>query len=120
MERAQRMSEEDLKTLLAQERLAQQKLTSLTRKLPAMARQVKLGFAMLRDYARGDYRKIPWWSIASLGAALGYFIMPTDMIPDFIPFIGYLDDAAVLAAVMNAIREDMKRYCEARGVTLED
>ncbi len=119
-ERAKHMSEDDLKALLRQERLAEQKVASLARHLPGMVRQVKLGFAMVRDYARGDYRKIPWWSIASVGAALGYFILPTDMIPDFIPLVGYLDDAAVLAAVMSGIREDMKRYCEARGLTLED
>ena len=33
-------------------------------------------------------------------AALAYFILPTDFIPDWIPGIGYADDAAVIAAAV--------------------
>lgn len=37
-------------------------------------------------------------------AALGYFILPTDTIPDMILGLGFTDDAAVLAAALTAIR----------------
>ena len=36
---------------------------------------------------------------AALFGALTYFIMPIDAIPDFIPFLGYLDDWGILVAV---------------------
>ena len=35
--------------------------------------------------------------------ALGYFILPTDLIPDFIPFAGYSDDLAALAWAVKSI-----------------
>jgi len=35
--------------------------------------------------------------------ALAYFIMPIDKIPDFIPGLGFADDAAVLAAAIKSI-----------------
>ena len=36
-------------------------------------------------------------------AALGYFILPLDMIPDFIPIVGYGDDAAVLYGLIKKL-----------------
>lgn len=40
---------------------------------------------------------------AVLVAALAYFIVPTDMIPDFIAGLGYSDDAAVLLAALRSV-----------------
>ncbi len=37
---------------------------------------------------------------AGIFAALGYFISPLDMLPDFAPIIGYTDDAAAIAAAI--------------------
>lgn len=36
-------------------------------------------------------------------AALGYFILPLDLIPDFIPIVGYGDDAAVLYGLIQKL-----------------
>ncbi|MBR1486399.1 MAG: DUF1232 domain-containing protein [Synergistaceae bacterium] len=37
---------------------------------------------------------------AGIIAALGYFISPIDIIPDFIPFVGFTDDLAAIAAAI--------------------
>lgn len=39
----------------------------------------------------------------TLLAALGYFVLPIDAIPDILPFIGFTDDAAVIAAAIAAV-----------------
>ena len=41
-------------------------------------------------------------------AALAYFVLPTDAIPDFIAGIGYTDDAAVFAAMMALVGRNVK------------
>ncbi|MFL5296239.1 MAG: YkvA family protein [Phenylobacterium sp.] len=47
-------------------------------------------------------------------AALAYFVLPTDAIPDFIAGIGYTDDAAVLLATLNLVGRHLKpRHREA-------
>ncbi len=38
----------------------------------------------------------PWYSKLLLALAVGYALSPIDLIPDFIPFFGYLDDLVVL------------------------
>ena len=45
-------------------------------------------------------RETPAYSKAILLAALAYFILPTDFIPDVFPVIGFTDDAAVIAAAL--------------------
>jgi uncharacterized membrane protein YkvA (DUF1232 family) len=66
--------------------------------------------AMVKAYVRGEYRSIPWSTILVTVAGLLYFLNPLDAIPDFIPFKGLLDDAAILVYVFNTIREDLQRF----------
>jgi uncharacterized membrane protein YkvA (DUF1232 family) len=39
----------------------------------------------------------------TLLAALGYFVLPVDALPDIMPFLGFTDDAAVIAAALAAV-----------------
>ena len=52
--------------------------------------------------------KTPIYVKAMLMGALAYFIIPSDVIPDFIAGIGYTDDAAVLAAAIGAGRSALR------------
>ena len=70
----------------------------------------KLLFAVIRDYKNGKYRKIPFWSIAAIVAGFLYVLNPFDLVPDFIPFVGQIDDAAVVAACLLMVRQDLHRY----------
>lgn len=45
----------------------------------------------------------PVWAKSMIIGALGYFILPLDFIPDFIPFIGYTDDFSALAGALVAV-----------------
>jgi len=43
-----------------------------------------------------------------IAGALGYFISPIDLIPDFIPFVGYTDDLAVLVGAIMTVASNIK------------
>jgi uncharacterized membrane protein YkvA (DUF1232 family) len=45
----------------------------------------------------------PLWAKTVIYSALAYLILPTDAIPDFIPFTGYADDLATLATALGAV-----------------
>jgi uncharacterized membrane protein YkvA (DUF1232 family) len=70
---------------------------------------------MLRAWRNKNYAKLPRKTIIMALAAVIYFVDPFDLIPDWIPVIGYLDDAAVLGLVMVAIRSDLERFQEWEG-----
>ena len=52
--------------------------------------------------------KTPLYVRAVLMGALAYFIVPSDVIPDFIAGLGFTDDAAVMAAAIGAVRSALK------------
>lgn len=47
--------------------------------------------------------KLPTKDKAIIIGALGYLILPTDLLPDFLPLIGYTDDAAALYAAIKKV-----------------
>ena len=49
-------------------------------------------------------------TIVALLAGLLYLVLPVDVIADFFPAVGWVDDAAVLAFVMAAEQSDVKEY----------
>jgi uncharacterized membrane protein YkvA (DUF1232 family) len=50
----------------------------------------------------------PSWAKSTIVGALAYFISPIDAVPDILPVLGYMDDAAVLAGACIAIAAHIK------------
>lgn len=114
-EGARKVRPEDVERLAGREEEFHQKVKDVPGRLRKMVNQIKLLFEMIRAYAKKEYREVPWATIALAAFAVIYFFSPVDVIPDFIPVVGYLDDAAVIALVVRSIQEDLRKYCRARG-----
>ena len=67
-------------------------------KLAELGRQLKLRVAYYRAVCRDP--RTPWLARALLWLAVGYAAMPFDLIPDFLPVIGHLDDLVVIPALV--------------------
>ncbi len=95
-------------------------LTTLARKLKQTdftkenTVQVKEKFfilgRLLRAYAQGEYRAVPWKSLLLVVAAILYFINPIDLLPDLMPVVGLTDDLAVLFMVYKSIGADIDNF----------
>ena len=77
--------------------------------LKSALNNVRVLYALFKDTINGKY-KLPPASVAMIGGGLLYFILPADLIPDFIPVIGYLDDLAVLTTIMNSLNKEISDY----------
>lgn len=78
--------------------------------------------SLLRSYAKKEYTDIPIGSMIAIVGALMYFVSPVDLIPDFVPFAGYVDDGLVVAACLKLVESDIKEYIswrEKNGKTIE-
>ncbi len=67
-------------------------------------------YRLLRAYFRGEYRDIPWTSIVLATVGIIYFVSPIDLIPDFIPVVGLVDDAGVIFLVVKQIKADLDNF----------
>lgn len=65
---------------------------------------------MLGDWINGSYRTIPTSLLIKMVAALFYFINPLDLIPDFLPAMGFVDDIGVLLWVYRGMQKEVDNY----------
>ena len=85
-----------------------------------MLEDAKLLLSLVRDYWNKEYRAVPFWVIGAAVFALLYVLTPIDLIPDAIPVIGYLDDAAVVSACLAMVRQELARYAEWKRAQLAE
>ncbi len=72
--------------------------------------EIKYMCAMVRDYVKRDYTEVKLSTVIAVVAALVYLVSPVDIIPDYIPIVGYLDDMAVLAYAIKATYKEIEAY----------
>jgi len=72
----------------------------------------------LRLYYASQDPATPPWARRAIYAGLAYFLMPFDLVPDFLPAVGYTDDAATLlmtlAFVSAYVGKDIKVHAAAK------
>lgn len=57
-------------------------------------------------------RKSPWWLKLLPVLAVLYVISPVDLVPDFAPIIGWLDDVGILGVVTGLVIRSLKRHLQ--------
>ena len=74
---------------------------------------LKVGWDALRmivAYLRGEYPRFPVFTLIAAVVGAVYFLLPADALPDFLLGVGWLDDAAVLALLLNLISGDIEKF----------
>lgn len=69
---------------------------------------------VLYDMVRDPGYKIQGKTKTLIAAGLLYFLLPFDMTPDFIPGLGYIDDALVLSGLWKVAQEEIERFLSYR------
>ena len=78
--------------------------------LKEIIEKLQLLFEVLQAWYKGTYKEMPKGTIIMIIASILYFVSPIDLIPDFVPVIGLLDDAAVVAFAIKQVSADLEKF----------
>jgi len=99
------------KKLLSLANSAQGKINGRVKKsLKPLIEPIQDSYRLIRAYANGDYRQVSPENLGLIVAAIIYFVMPLDGLPDFIVGLGFTDDAAVLAWTFNKVKTELSNF----------
>ena len=65
---------------------------------------------LVRAYASGEYRQLPWKTLLRVVAVLVYFVSPIDILPDFLPIVGFSDDIALMLWLFSGLKDDIEKF----------
>lgn len=82
---------------------------------PGLAAQYRFLLEVLVDFNQGEFDVLPYVAGAEVLFAVQYFQREVDVIPDFVPGVGLVDDAAVAAVVLQRHREVLRQHPKAAG-----
>lgn len=75
--------------------------------------------SLVKDYWKGRYRKIPYKAIAAISFTILYVLNVVDLVPDFIPGLGLLDDATIVGLCLKMVSTDIEQYKLWKAVDIE-
>lgn len=104
-----KMTEKDIVKVVDKSQEIQKKFSSRG-PLQRFIEDGRLLLSAVQDYWTGAYRKWPWGTMAAVVFTLIYVFDPLDLIPDVLPIIGEVDDAAVVAACLYLVERDLLVY----------
>lgn len=71
---------------------------------------IRTAYDMISDTVTGKYKGLSKTTIALLVGGLAYLALPIDLVPDFIPVAGWMDDAAVLGWIFTRCSDEFRKY----------
>ena len=86
------------------------KSTFVSKSLRQIKEYVPLLVSLVKSYFRKEYNHIPTGTIIGVVGALIYFLSPIDIVFDFIPGLGNVDDATVLLFCIMSMKSDLDDY----------
>lgn len=95
---------------MAQKKAARQAAKKAETKIVEILEPIKSSYRLIRAYANGTYREISFENFGLIVAAIIYFVMPIDALPDFIAGLGFTDDAAVLMWTFNKVSKELESF----------
>ena len=71
---------------------------------------MKEAFNYVSDVFSGRYKDYSMTALITLVAGMVYVVSPIDIIPDFIPVVGFTDDITVFLFVLKSVNDELERY----------
>ncbi len=80
------------------------------KKLSGYLDDIKTLLSLVRDYVKGRYRDVSYFTIATIVFTIAYLLNVFDFVPDFIPGLGVIDDVTVLTYTLSRMGKEIEEY----------
>jgi uncharacterized membrane protein YkvA (DUF1232 family) len=104
-----KVDDEDLKNAAESAEKLKEKVKN-SKNLSGLFDDLMLLSSLVKDYWKGRHRKIPYKAIAAIVFTILYVLNVVDLVPDFIPGLGLLDDATIVGLCLKMVSTDIEQY----------
>ncbi|HEX2697692.1 MAG TPA: DUF1232 domain-containing protein [Anaerolineales bacterium] len=105
---AKKVTDEDVEKVVDKSEEIKKKFSG--RSLGRFVEDGQLLISLVKDYWAGTYRQVPYGTVAAIVFTLIYVFNPLDLVPDVLPIVGQIDDAAVVAGCLILVEQDLHAY----------
>lgn len=89
-----------------------QRVANNSEELQEFRSKLEVLLRMAKSHISGEFKAFSWRTILLIIFGLLYFIAPLDVIPDFLPALGYSDDVSIIYFIFQKLSADIERYNE--------
>ena len=91
-------------------RNAYDRMTTHSNVFSAVWTDLRTMLRLLLQWANRSYRRVSWTPLVFIVGAVLYFVLPTDLIPDALGALGFVDDVSVITMVVRRVRDELDRF----------
>ena len=99
-----------VKALFGQVSKKLQTLNGSHKQINELLEHVQLFLRMIKKSFTGEYSSFSNKTLLSLVFGLLYFVTPMDVVPDFIPLLGFSDDLSIIYFILKNFKSDIKAF----------
>ena len=113
------VNDDDLKKAAESAEKLKEKIKN-SKSLSGLFDDLMLLSSLVKDYWKGRYRKIPYKAIAAIAFTILYVLNVVDLVPDFIPGLGLIDDATIVGLCLKMVSTDIEQYRLWKAADIEE
>ncbi len=87
-----------------------QKINGSNKQINELMEHVQLFLRMIKKSLSGEYSAFSHKTLLSLVFGLLYFVTPMDVVPDFVPLLGFSDDLSILYFIIKNFKSDIEAF----------
>ncbi len=87
-----------------------QNINSRNKQINELMEHVQLFLRMIKRSLAGEYSAFSHKTLLSLVFGLLYFVTPMDVVPDFIPLLGFSDDLSIVYFIIKNFKSDIEAF----------
>ena len=99
-----------VKELLWQVSQKLQKINGSNKQINELMNLIQLFLRMIKKSLAGEYSAFSHKTLLSLVFGLLYFVTPMDVVPDFIPLLGFSDDLSIVYFIIKNFKSDIEAF----------